>query len=134
MAENSDGFPPVTEKSFATDFRILKVSEKFKVFTKNKYQVACKEILGSRPEFDQVDLSFDFQDCDKDAKKVVNRKKADLARDYDRLEKKMRANVSNGRPQEFGLDDKIFISSAKYKVLFPPKTPAIAAIERPPSR
>ena len=125
MAENIFDFPSVSEKSYATDFRILKVSEKFKVITKNKSLVATREVLGSRPEFDQVDLSFDFQDCDADLRKKANREKSNLARDYDKLEKKMQANLSKGRPQEFGLsDEKILISSSKYKVLFRPKTPA----------
>ena len=132
MAENNVEFPPVSEKSFATDFRILKVSEKFKVLTKNKSLVATREVLGSRPAFDQVDLSFDFQDYDADLRKKANREKSNLARDYDKLEKKMQANLSNGRPQEFGLsDEKILISSSKYKVLFRQKVPATVPIQGP---
>ena len=108
--------------TFAEDFEILNIPKLFTHRVPKKCLIAVTEVLGSHPELSHVDLNFDFSGCDKDVRDLAHADYRILSRDFDKLEAKMNANKSNGRPRKFGFDDdEIFIDSSKYKVFFKPK-------------
>ena len=120
----SSGGLKVYSKFFAKNFGLLEVSKKIKSKIVNEYQVAIVEVLGSDPEFfSQVDLQFDFQDCDKEDREKANIEKQKLQRDYGRLKERMTKNVKKRRPREFGFgDDEIFFDTADFKFVFKQKS------------
>ena len=110
-----------TKKDFSYDFDILNISDQFRGRTLNKGAIAVQEVLGSHPEI-QVDLIWNFDDVNEEDKKLADKEKRYLSRDFQVLEKKWRTNLKNGLPRWANFaDDDVFISSEKYKMIFRPK-------------
>ena len=93
MAESEFEFE-VTKREFARTFEELKVSNWITHKIHNEALEVIKEVLGSLPQFSQVDLNFDFSKADQATKKLANLEKRNLRRDYARLKEKMKAKFT----------------------------------------
>ena len=111
-----------TKEKFSRDFEILNVSRLFHPQQPiNRHFVAIREVLGATDL--QVDLSFDFSDCDEATQKKGLKEAKTLWNRFIALEKCWSKNQKNRKPRWAGFKPgEIFISSDDFEVLFRPKS------------
>ena len=112
-----------TKEKFSRDFEILKVSNLFHPQQPiNRHFVAIREVLGATDL--QVDLSFDFSDCDEATKETALKECKTLWNRFIALEKRWSKNLKNRKPRWAGFKpDEVFISSDDFEVIFRPNPP-----------
>ena len=117
----------ITKERFSKDYEILRIPTLFHKNVTSRHRIAIREVLGARPELQQVDLSLqvDYFELDDETQTIALKEIKKIGNDFRALERRWEKNRKNRLPRWHGFDPgEVFISSDDYKVLFRSKSAA----------